>query len=273
MSLRRLTSTAFLLLAGLLQGAFADQGQYVAPSERYRCAPPVLARIGEHFGLKAFSYPWNPRFGGADQGGRIVAGVCSRWPGDRSRVVAAFAYDEGVKYEKLLLVAIVDVRRDRVVAAYRSPTDDEIDGRMVTDESLKLDLAPYFLTPSNRAIGLRLNTNHDSCGHSGGLDDDLTLLVVNGNMLRPVLQATMRHWKYGDGNRCEGEAVEEIDAQTYIAIEPTSTKGLADLRFTAKRTDQARPLTALVKYNGDHYDLRSWDAAIQEWWAAEVGGT
>ncbi len=269
----RLAATALLLLVGLLRGAFAGQGQYVSPIERYRCAPPVVARVGEHFGLKAFFYPWSPRYGGEDEGGRIVAGVCSRWPGSDSRVVAAFAYDEGVKYEKLLLVAIVDVRQDRIIAAYRGTTDDEINGQRLTDDSLKVDLAPYFLSPGNRAIGLRLNTNHDSCGHSGGLDDHLTLLVVDGKLLRPVLQTTMHYWRYAEGNRCEVEGVDRVDSQTFIAIEPTSVHGFADLKFTARRSDHAMPFTALIKFDGDHYDLTAWNAAFQEWWTAVPAGT
>jgi hypothetical protein len=265
-----MAAAALALTATHLPGAFANEGQYVAPLERLRCAPPVVARVGEHFGLKAFSYPWSPLYQGGEEDGRIVAGVCSRWPGNNSQVVAAFAYDAGVQYEKALLVAVVDARQDRVVAAYRGVTDDEVNGERVTEYSLKIDLAPYFLSPGHRAIGLRLNTNRDSCGQSGGLDNDLMLFIIDEQKLRPVLQTTTHHWLYDEGNRCEIGDTGQTDAQTYIAIEPTSSHGLADLRFTAKRTDNAKPLTAIVKFTGDHYDLTAWDSAFESWWGTVI---
>lgn len=64
-----------------------------------------------------------------------------------------------------------------------------------------------------------------------------------------------------------GAAVAQAaDATVAVTIEPTRTKGLADLRLAATADDGRPPLTMVVRYDGSHDDLRAWQAAFETWW-------
>lgn len=76
----------------------------------------------------------------------------------------------------------------------------------------------------------------------------------------------MSRWSYGGGNRCGGEDVPRIDANTLISVEPAISNGFADFRLTAIRSDKKNPVSAIVKYDGERYDLKPWRAALDAWW-------
>jgi hypothetical protein len=76
----------------------------------------------------------------------------------------------------------------------------------------------------------------------------------------------MSHWSYSGGNRCGGEAVPRTDATTLIAVEPTTSSGFADLRLTAIRSDNQKRVSAIVKFNGERYDLKPWSTTFGAWW-------
>lgn len=234
-----------------------------------RCSDAMVQRIGKHFGLTGFSYPNDNKYPSQENGGLIFAGTCKPWPGNPSRTLAAFAYDAGVEYEKQLLIAVVEGPGHRVVASYKSVIDEDA-ATQVENYSLVLDTARYTLSPSVRAFGLRLNTFHERCGYEGGLDNELTLYVIDGSKIRPVLTQTMHYWRYGNattpGGRCSGEEVPQADANIQIAVEPTRSHGFADLRLTAKRDDQPKALSRVVKYNGERYELAPWNAVLEAWW-------
>jgi len=136
----------------------------------------------------------------------------------------------------------------------------------VSGDSLRIDTARYRLSKNTWGFGLRLSDFRDRCTHEGGSDDALTLFVVDGETVRPVLAETLSHWRYRGGSRCGGEEVPRIDAGTLISVEPTASNGFADLRFTASRSDGKKPVSAVVRYNGQRYDLEPWRTRFDAWW-------
>jgi hypothetical protein len=102
--------------------------------------------------------------------------------------------------------------------------------------------------------------------YEGGFDNELTLYVVDGQKIRPVVTEIMSHWSYASGNRCDREEVPRTEANTVISVEPTTSNGFADLRLTATRSDQKKRVSAIIKYNGERYDLEPWSTAFGAWW-------
>ena len=260
----RVAKSALLLAAffGLAPGVPA---QSQADAETGRCNDAVVKRVGKHFRLADFAYPAQDMSPSVEDGGLIVAGVCKPWPTDKSRTIAAFAYDGGDEYAKQLLVAVLEGPNNRVAASYKGTISEDA-ATEVSSHSLSLDTARYVLAKNTRAFGLRLNRFHDRCTFEGGFDDELTLFVVEAQAIRPVLTETMSHWSYGEGNRCGGEDVPRTDANVLISVEPTRTSGFADLRLVGVRSDKKKRASAVVKYDGQRYDLAPWKAAFGAWW-------
>ncbi|MBP6096006.1 MAG: hypothetical protein KBF58_08725 [Methyloversatilis sp.] len=263
MRIRKVIS-ACLLATVVCFGKFAT-AQSRSEDDASRCSDAVVTRLGKHFRLTDFAYPAQGMYPSVENGGLLVAGICKPWPANKSRIIAAFAYDGGIEYEKQLLLAVVEVPDNRVIASYKGVIPEDA-ATEVSSYSLSLDTARYTLSKSARAFGLRLNTFRDRCTYEGGFDNELTLFVVDGQTIRPVLTETMSHWTYGGGNRCSEEEVPRTDANTLIAVEPTISNGFADLRLTAIRSDNKKRVSAIVKYNGERYDLKSWSTAFGAWW-------
>ena len=259
-------NVALLICSGFSQ---CSRAQSQTDTDAHRCADAIVEQVGRHFHLTDFSYPTNRTAQDAERGGRVIAGVCRNWPGNIGRVIVAFAYDAEVEYEKKLLVAVLDSATHRVIAAYQDVIGEDA-ATQVSSSSLTLDLAPYKLSATTRAFGLRVNTFQDRCSFEGGFDNELTLFVVTGKALRPVLSETISRWRNARGNRCGGEEVERVESNVVISVEPRSTQGFADLRFTAKPSDKRKPVQAVVKYNGSRYDLQPWRTVFDPWWEATV---
>lgn len=233
--------------------------------EASHCGDGVVKQLKRHFRLAYFAYPAQGKYPSIDNGGLLVAGICKPWPTNKSRIIAAFAYDGGAEYEKQLLLALIEGPKNRVVASYKGVILEDA-ATEVSSHSLRLDTARYTLSKNTRAFGLRLNTLRERCTFEGGFGDELTLFVVNGKTIRPVLTEIMSHWRYGSGNRCGGQEVPRLDANILISLEPTLSNGFADLRLTAIRSDEKKPVSAIVSYNGVRYDLKPWSAVFGAWW-------
>jgi hypothetical protein len=257
------TAHTLLLTAAIGLGPCA-LAQTTADDHTNRCSPAVVQQVAKHLGLRHFSYPAPGMSASAQNGGLIVAGVCKAWPADPSKTLAAFAYDDGTEYEKQLLLAVIDRRSQRVTASHHGEIPEDAASE-VSENSLKLDTARYQLSPTTRAFGVRLNTFRERCGYEGGFDDELTLFVMDGKTIRPVLTETMQRWSYGSGNRCAGEEVSRTETHIVIAVEPTASHGFADLRLTAQRSDKKKTLSAIVRYDGERYELKDWKRAFEAW--------
>lgn len=262
MRIRKVIS-ACLLLTAVCFGQWTLAQPYSEAASR--CSDAVVKRLGKHFGLPDFAYPASGMYPSVENGGLLVAGICKPWPTNKSRMIAAFAYDAGTQYEKQLLLAVIEGPNSRVIASYKGVIPEDA-ATEVSSYSLGLDTARYTLSNNIRAFGLRLNTFRDRCTYEGGFDNELTLFIVDGPTIRPVLTETMSHWSYFGGNRCGGEDVPRTDANTVISIEPTISNGLADLRLTAMRSDKKKRISAIVKYNGERYDLKPWHTVFGAWW-------
>jgi len=258
----------FLVFLGFGHSALAD---YPISGGRDSCDATVLKTVGDHFRLEKFSFPY-------PNGGDVLSGDCKPWPTDASRTLAAFYYQtDEQKYpgyvvrQFVLLLALVDVPSQRVIASYRSEPVEEDAVTWVDEYSARLDTARYTLSKTTRAFALRSFTFHGPCAASGGWTDDLTLFVVAGKKLRPVLSQTMSHWKQGGSGSCGSPIVEDdppvdVQADIFIAVEKTATHGLADLRLSVKSDTHQNPPSMVIKYNGKDYDQMAWDKAFRDWW-------
>jgi ankyrin repeat protein len=236
--------------------------------DEQHCKPSVVELVGKHFKITDFAYPRDGMYPNTENGGIIVSVVCKHWPNDNAKSIAAFAFDAGVEYEKQLLVALVDTTKSQIIASYKSTIEEDA-ATEVNSYSLKLDTARYILSKNTRAFGLRTNIFKDRCTYEGGGDDELTLFVVDGERIRPVLDLTMSQWEYGRGNRCSGDReVSRKEANLFISVEPTVSNGFADLLITAKGNDGKAPLRAKIYYDGTHYGLESWQKVFSQWWDA-----
>lgn len=253
-----------IVLASLLfsRGALAQ-----SVDDPNRCDDILVQSVASHFHLEGFSYPTRGTYPSEENGGLIVAGVCKRWPTNASRTIAAFAYEGESEYEKQLLLVLVDTISNQIIASYKGviPVDAASE---VSSTSLWLDTARYSLTKTIRAFGLRINSFRDRCTYEGGFNNELTLYVIDGKTLRPVLSETMSRWRYGRGNRCGVDEVRMTQANVVISVENTYSNGFADLRLSAKSDDKRTPPTAVVKYDGKSYDLTPWSKAFGPWWEA-----
>lgn len=252
-----------LLFSTALSLVQAAQAQNATNDQTGRCSQVIVQQLARHFGLKHFAYPADGMYPSAENGGLIVAGMCKEWPADPSKVLAAFAYDAGSQYEKQLLLAVID-HPGRIAASYKGVIPED-SASEVSASSLSLDTARYQLSGTVRAFGVRLQTFRDRCTYEGGFDDELTLFVIAGKTLRPVLTETMRHWNYGSGNRCGGEEAPRTETNIVISVAPTASHGFADLRLTAHRSDKKKPLSTTVSYDGERYELKHWKRAVQAW--------
>lgn len=216
----------------------------------------------------------------------VVAEVCKPWPGSRSVVLTAVAYtprqspaqpsatprdEPGDK--KNLLVAMVDTRSGHVLASHRQTVSE--DATVAVDShSLSLDTARYRLSGKVRAFGLRFNSSAmgASCPEAGW-GDELTLFVPKGEVLEPVLHLAMLRQRAVTAcisAQAEGALWEVADLT--LAVLPSQTNGLADLRVTAtirrETSDDRVPPAAVTT---EHAVLRHGPAGYRAsgphpWW-------
>ena len=260
MRIRKVISACLLSIVICLGQRAIAQTQ--SEEDANRCSDAVVKRLGAHFHLNNFFFPER---GISENGGLLIAGICKPWPTNKSRMIAAFAYDDGTEYEKQLRLAVVEGPNNRIIASYKGVIQEDATTE-VSRYSLRLDTARYTLSKNTRAFRLRLNTFRSRCTYEGGFNDELTLYVVDGQTIRPVFTETMSHWSFGSGNRCGGEVAPRTDANILISVEPTISDGFADLRLTAIRSDKKKPVSVVVKYNGERYDLKPWKTIFDAWW-------
>ncbi|MDR2677867.1 MAG: hypothetical protein LBB51_00305, partial [Zoogloeaceae bacterium] len=138
--------------------------------EQERCPDAIMESVGKFFRLDHFTYPQSGYYPSVENGGLIVAGVCKPMPNDASRVIAAFAYDAKVEYEKKFLLVVYDNTRKRVISSYSGILGEDA-ATEVSPYSIRIDTARYVLAKNVRAFALRLDTfNGRNCG-DGTLGD------------------------------------------------------------------------------------------------------
>ncbi|MFM5053286.1 hypothetical protein ACEUBS_07880 [Aeromonas veronii] len=100
------------------------------------CAPDDYEAVKQHLKINEFA----PR----QDGGNVISASCRIWPYKTNQLLATFAYDEGVEYEKRLEVLILDKRTKNVISSFRSDIGEDAVTE-VGEDSLKLDTARYQL--------------------------------------------------------------------------------------------------------------------------------
>jgi hypothetical protein len=164
--------------------------------------------------------------------GVVVSESCKSWPYKDDRLLAAFAYDKGVEYEKSLVVAVLDKKTMRVVSSRQSVIGEDA-ATAVGERSLKFDTARYQLSKDARAFGLRFHNSArgPSCA-DGASWDQLTLFVPNGKSLLPVLTMDTQFQNALSGciGSATGHDVWEYGNRT-LSIANTTSNGFSDLRI------------------------------------------
>jgi hypothetical protein len=223
------------------------------------CTEETYGAVARHFKIENFV----PR----NKGGVIVSESCKSWPYKRDYLLAAFAFDNGIEYEKSLIVAVLHKNTMRVVSSRQSVISEDAITE-AGETSLQFDTARYQLSKDVRAFGLRFNSTArgPSCADAASWDE-LTLFVQDKNNLRPVLTMNMQFQNALSG--CIGSATGN-DAWEYgtktISVENTASNGFADLRIAetvivdtnmeklpSNINVNKRVNSYVVKYNGKEY--------------------
>ena len=121
-----------------------------------------------------------------------------------------------------------------------------------------LDFAPYKLTPTEYAFGVRWRRQFWYVGDGFGQQESLVLYRVQGDAIHPILTTLMQ----SESERAVGEPLEDGtrdrvsrggDATAEISVSKTRTRSFFDL----KKTYAGR--WAVFKWNGTAYELRRRD--------------
>lgn len=250
---KKMSSAVFVVLLLLFNSALAE-------TTEEKCSADYYDVVKSYIKIKTL-VP-------VSQGGNVISETCKTWPYNNALVLSAFAYDEGVEYEKKLIVAVIDTKTMRVISAYRSVIREDAVTEVGTN-SLRLDTAKYQLAKDVRAFGLRFISSAigASCGEARW-NDELTLFVPSGRKLLPVLSMNMYQQKSIQGclSTFSPDAIWE-DAVLSVGIENTNTKGFNDLMVTAKITvgSNGAPIEKIknrverhvLRYNGKYYEKES----------------
>lgn len=227
-----------------------------AQTPEYPCSPDVFKAVQQHLKAKNF----NSR----QDGGSVISAVCRFWPPKSNQLIAVFAFDEGVEYEKRLVVIILDEQTKRVSSSYQSEISEDAVTE-VGENSFKLDIAPYSLSESVTAFGVVFTSSAlgASCGE-GYWGNELTLFSPEGGNLRPVavLNLYQQRWLAG----CPAATNDALweDAMLTVSTGETSTNGLFDLVVTANITVNSietptgnlkdRTERHILRYDGKFYN-------------------
>lgn len=250
--IRKIVFTVAFICFCIDHAAYGETG-----SEKNRCDKSTVNLVGKYLGVSNFSYPKVNMYPRDKNGSVIVTGVCKVWPKDNSKIIAIFAYDEGVKYEKRLIVVLVDTIKVRIVASYKGAIKE--DAGIVGEDSFRIDTARYDLAPGIRAFGLDVVTdnsfNGEACG-DGCADDGYgpvrTLFVQDGKEIKPILEGFYTSsWSYALYSTYEGRSYS-------LSVDTASTNGYKDLLVTETLSDRdgkkiGKPLRYKLRYDGKKY--------------------
>lgn len=235
-----------------------------AQRQENTCAPVVYESVKRILKVNEFS----PR----QNGGNVISAACRIWPYKTNLLLAAFAYDGGVEYEKQSIVLVIDQKTWRVSNSFRHVIGEDAITE-VGERSLNLDTAKYQLTENIRAFGVRFisSARGASCGEAYW-GNELTLFVPEKKTLRPVLTLNLYQQRWLQG--CPRGMSQKLweDAELTISMANTSTNGFYDLEVTAKITVNAdgastgkhrdRTEQHMLRYDGTTYQK----GQLIPWW-------
>ena len=159
-------------------------------------------------------------------------------------------------YQAGFAVAVINIQRKLVLRLYRSTLAEDGGTRIRGGGKLRLDTARYYLTPKVRAFGVRMDIDWSPRMAEGGSGDQLTLMVEEGNKLRPVLsELNMRSWTMLESGGCFDQSENSklpcvIEDQTRtLGLASGSTNGWRDLEVmtTISQRDSSAPAKRRVE--------------------------
>ncbi|SFS04387.1 hypothetical protein SAMN05216570_1846 [Dyella sp. OK004] len=254
--MRRMVQFIALLALAIAPLAHADDAQ--------PCDDGTIAAVARWAGIKGKLVSWD------EQGGLIAAAACKAMPNAPGTMIAAIAFDTnhegpgGDSGSKVQVIALVEA--GKVVAADRSVIEEDA---LTAVGSYRIDTAPYQLSPNVRAFGVVFTSSARgaSCPDANA-ENELTLWIRDGDRLRAVMGTNLDGWTRVEGTACSagtGDARSE-SAHMTIAVEKTSSHGLADLSITAHITQTQRKnneysdtgkrtARTVLKYDGKSYGI------------------
>lgn len=253
----RVNNLAALMFCCVLSGsAFAQD-------EEDQCGPEAYAAVNKSMKTT----PLSPD--------KVISAACRTWPYKTNLLLAVFAYDDGIQYEKKLLVAVIDKKTKRVVSSFQNVIYED-PSTEVGSRSLKLDTARYQLAENVRAFGIRLNSAAygPNCGEAYW-GNELTLFVPEGKNLRPVASLNLYQQRWHRGCPAATSSALWEDATLTVGMAQSSTSGFQDLEITAKIEVNAieSPTENLknrierhtLRYDGKYYKK---ERSLVPWWLA-----
>lgn len=222
---------------------------YAYARDDERCDSNTAALVMKHFNIP--------------DSGEIRDSACKIWPYDKNKVLAVIAYapagyDFAVSdYPLPYYVAVIDSKASAITAGYQGGIVE--DGAIqVTEYTLKWDTARYDVAAGVRGFALRVNAFRQSPAMGGGFDNQLTLFIIDGRKIRPLIrELNMHEWECDIG--CGDNNAEVVEKKVEISVAKEKTNDFADLMLTLSRSDSKKVEAYRAKYNGSEYDLRGWN--------------
>lgn len=203
-----------------------------------------------------------------------IASACRHWPWRPAWRLSAVAfeaapYDEDWGGRRIgLAVAVHDGARR--IASYVVEEQEDASIRWGED-ALWLDTARYDLAEGLRAFGVVQRTGYSPPCAEGRRTGTLTLYVIDGDTLRPVLGMDMTRTLTLQGGCYSGIDTVQQEASISIELADATTHGFRDLWISADiRGPSPRRFRAKVVYNGNRYDTRDWEQAFDAIYYAPV---
>ncbi|TEW48491.1 leucine-rich repeat domain-containing protein [Psychromonas algicola] len=144
---------------------------------------------------------------------------------------------------KILVVSIIDVsNKKREILAKYEIFLSEYEAQNISKNKMWLDIAPYMLTDTVRAVGVRLgfNTESHSCVFTDSRDDKLSLFVIDDKKLIPVLNSLPMSYNMNRGdsfcssNHTNSKKRIREEGKSSIQILPAKSNGYNNLRIVTK---------------------------------------
>lgn len=220
--LKSLTIAAFIVLN-------CNFSQALARTAKDTCSASIFEAVKRDLKLEKLSIK--------EDASNVVSSACKAWPYKDDLLLAAFAYDEGVKYEKKRVVAVIDKKKMHIVSSHANDISEDAVTE-VGNNSFKVDTAKYQLAEDIRAFGVVFNNSArgPSCGEAYW-GKELTLYTINAGKLRPMLVIDLwrQQWLAG----CPASVRNDMpsfweDAALSLSMAQSSTNGLRDIVATAK---------------------------------------
>jgi hypothetical protein len=213
-----------------------------------------------------------------------VISACRDSGGNKNIKIVSFTFPIRDEFAGFV-VALIDKTKNKVVASvyYDSWPNEE----NYSVSNIRIDTANYAISDDLRAFGIDIAWHYgNGCG-DGFPGPKRILFVQDGTKIAQVSDeiSLSQDWQMegGLGDRCsEGVGyVTMLYSRTVIAVEKTQTKGLNDLRLTARARIireivdgnnmmegadcDAGKFSMVIKYDGERYKDNEWREAFGKW--------